>query len=709
MNQDVTQDVEHVTVMLEKAPNEQGFGIAISGGREGADQRGGDTSITISDVIRGSPADTLVNIGDVLIAINGTNVEDVEHGFALIKRRLFSYNNVKRESIPKLNMSVSSTPNFRINDRISCEREHLSRQKENEFLGFQQENHKKCKTGDRDDGICDNYQEISFSLDKGKSGFGLYLGNMIFVKDKVTGTSAENSGIQVGDINGVPVECCRSTDEVLDLIKKSGKILNLGVLRPNTCWLPRPLALKTSYFTSTTPSNIKKKSHRRISSDLKTVSVKPAVDDVKKSKKDKNATKEKRLMDELNDNITSRSIVTSEVGVPYQPSRSISPVTRIKKGQSLNRFDYQKIPSIKENPRFRERKSSRMTETKDTRTVKIINSGEHLGVQLIGGNKSGIFISALMDNSPAALSGLRIGDQIVMVNDVDFRHVTREEAVIVLLSLKNGPPNNPRELTLRKGELLIVRDTMFGGTIGSWSAAKVSINAEPGESGVIPNKARAEQSAVKSKLQERKNKEIKRRLRSGKNHAINSRDDDSLEIPAYERVARRIEFRNAAVNMVYGQNEDKIDKKEIKNINRYGVRFERKYPMHIDGNNIIFLKAIIHVLDQPVDKIYMELMNVDHNVIDSYILHEPNYASGCTSNSESCTEDDDMESNGEKKENNNNIELSLSAVLKIPSDNQGGLTESPSTKVSVYVPSGMKKQKIQLFFVDQRELHSLDL
>ncbi|KII62254.1 Tight junction protein ZO-2 [Thelohanellus kitauei] len=84
------QKYEHITVMLEKGLNEKSFGIAISGGSDSAVIRGGDPSIVVSDVIPGSPADSLVkygliriSVGDIIIAINGENVENVEHEIAV--------------------------------------------------------------------------------------------------------------------------------------------------------------------------------------------------------------------------------------------------------------------------------------------------------------------------------------------------------------------------------------------------------------------------------------------------------------------------------------------------------------------------------------------------------------------------------------------------------------------------------------------------
>ncbi|KAF0992064.1 hypothetical protein HZS_3877, partial [Henneguya salminicola] len=960
MDEEDAKNFELITVVLEKASTDSGFGIAISGGREGASQRGGDTGILVSDVVAGSPADTLLNLGDILIAINGTNVENVEHGFAvdllrsmkktvylLLKRRRNSVQKNKRESMQNINLTVPSYANYRANDRLNVEQD----------ASDQDSHYGSVENIQTDCGTTDNYKELTLCLSKNKKGFGLYLGNIVFIKDKVDGTSAAESNLKIGDIvstiNDTPIECCRSTDEVLSLIKKSGKKLKLGIIRPNLRWLPSPLAEKTAYYTKAETS---KNLRRTASSSDRLTPAKKFETREHLSKNIKTPT-----TNELDRSVRCQSIGPTEDFPQLQRSQSISPTRPIKKGYSTNRFEANNVKA-QQRPTYRERKISKVQDTydteqiipiindvhrkhynrprssstsvalRDTRAIKIMNVGEHMGVQLIGGNKSGIFVSAVMENSPADLAGLRIGDQIIIVNDIDFRHVTREEAVIVLLSMKNEPvimncinkipsnkaityiflayervkyqqgdefyirvnfnylkPNNPRELILRKGELLIIRDTMYGGTIGSWSGVKISLSCEPGESGVVPNKARAEQLALKFKAEEQKNKEMKRRLRPRRQSMLNTRseyqsqdkldstsfNEEMIQIPAYQKVVKKIadfkrpviligdasdlyrdylktqlpyefdyavsknndykksdknlsvklynirkiissgkhclldiscegiemlhhiniapivilirlvdkkmanEFRTAVVNMVYGRNQDCIDKKESRRINKYGLNFYKKHST--------YLNAIVEILDQPVDQVYIELLDIirarqndeifvsadeqiDENIINSFILKETNYSSGISSNSESCTEDeeslysrngddkvfkinkyessttstsqkynnknnyDTSENNDDKgriidikykedknnsnlrsnlssytttsssattynkqtnsknytdsKEQRKNIELSLNAVLRIPADTQGGLTESSSTKVSVYVPPG---------------------
>lgn len=116
---------------------------------------------------------------------------------------------------------------------------------------------------------------------------------------------------------------------------------------------------------------------------------------------------------------------------------------------------------------------------KDTKVISFRKEGS-LGIQIQGGNKTGIFVAAVRESNPAHRQGLRRGDQVLMVsngyqmcmyllhsslisgvlfvclfvcfikytvklktketlsyqaNDIDFKDITREEAVLLLLSL----------------------------------------------------------------------------------------------------------------------------------------------------------------------------------------------------------------------------------------------------------------------------------
>ncbi|XP_056610275.1 protein scribble homolog isoform X4 [Triplophysa dalaica] len=78
--------------------------------------------------------------------------------------------------------------------------------------------------------------------------------------------------------------------------------------------------------------------------------------------------------------------------------------------------------------------------------VTLVKAGGPLGLSIVGGsdhashpfgiNEPGVFISKVIPNGLASLSGLRVGDRILEVNSIDLRHATHQEAVKSLLANK---------------------------------------------------------------------------------------------------------------------------------------------------------------------------------------------------------------------------------------------------------------------------------
>ncbi|CAM9412210.1 unnamed protein product [Lampetra fluviatilis] len=77
---------EQHTVTLNKAPG-FGFGIAISGGKDNPHFQSGETSIVISDVLKGGPAEGMLHENDRVVTVNGKHMENVEHAFAVQQLR----------------------------------------------------------------------------------------------------------------------------------------------------------------------------------------------------------------------------------------------------------------------------------------------------------------------------------------------------------------------------------------------------------------------------------------------------------------------------------------------------------------------------------------------------------------------------------------------------------------------------------------------
>ncbi|XP_026735632.1 tight junction protein ZO-1-like isoform X9 [Trichoplusia ni] len=214
-----------------------------------------------------------------------------------------------------------------------------------------------------------------------------------------------------------------------------------------------------------------------------------------------------------------------------------------------------------------------------------------VGLRLCGGNRSGVFVSGVQPTSPAALQGLQPADKILkfcaleQVNDMEMKGVTREEAVLFLLSLQDridlivqhAPDDynavasgqmpgdsfhikthfhytepTDGEMSFRCGDVFHVVDTLHNGTVGAWQVYRIGRNNQEVQKGTIPNKARAEElataqfNATKKEMSGndgkhnffRRRRSTHRRSKSlGKEHWDEVVLSDSIsKFPAYERV-----------------------------------------------------------------------------------------------------------------------------------------------------------------------------
>uniref|UniRef100_A0A672LFS5 Tight junction protein ZO-2-like n=1 Tax=Sinocyclocheilus grahami TaxID=75366 RepID=A0A672LFS5_SINGR len=231
--------------------------------------------------------------------------------------------------------------------------------------------------------------------------------------------------------------------------------------------------------------------------------------------------------------------------------------------------------------------------------------GDSVGLRLAGGNDVGIFIAGIQEDSPAEIEGLRTGDQIVKVNNMDFRGMVREDAVLYLLEipkgedvtilaqskpdvykdiLASGRGDNffirthfeyekelPQSLTFSRGEVFKVVDTLYDGKLGNWLAIRMDQDNQLLEKGIIPNKSRAEQmanvqNAQKGATNDRGDFWRLRGQRAAKKKDLRkSREDLSAtpvttRFPGYERVVlREAGFRRPVV--IFGPISDAANEK----------------------------------------------------------------------------------------------------------------------------------------------------
>lgn len=239
--------------------------------------------------------------------------------------------------------------------------------------------------------------------------------------------------------------------------------------------------------------------------------------------------------------------------------------------------------------------SSRRHQYDDERTKKSIEpryisfqKEGSVGIRLTGGNETGIFVTAVQPGSPASLQGLQLGDKILKVNDMDMQGVTREEAVLFLLSLQERidlivqyckeeydiavatqrgdsfhikthfhcDTPTKGEMSFKAGDVFRVVDTLHNGVVGSWQVLRIGRSHQEMQRGVIPNKSRAEElataqfNATKKEMNASESRTSFFRRRRSSNHRRSkslSREnwDDVVfsdaisKFPAYERVVLR--------------------------------------------------------------------------------------------------------------------------------------------------------------------------
>uniref|UniRef100_A0A674CE34 Tight junction protein 2a (zona occludens 2) n=1 Tax=Salmo trutta TaxID=8032 RepID=A0A674CE34_SALTR len=231
--------------------------------------------------------------------------------------------------------------------------------------------------------------------------------------------------------------------------------------------------------------------------------------------------------------------------------------------------------------------------------------GESVGLRLAGGNDVGIFIAGIQEDSPAEQEGLHTGDQIMKVNNMDFRGMVREDAVLYLLEIPKGDDVTilaqskpdvykdilasgrgdsffirthfeyekevPQSLPFSRGEIFNVTDTLYDGKLGNWLAIRTDKDNQLLEKGIIPNKSRAEQmsnvqNALRGTANDRGDFWRLRGQRAAKKKDLRKSREDLTATPvttrfsAYERVVlREAGFRRPVV--VFGPIADAVNEK----------------------------------------------------------------------------------------------------------------------------------------------------
>ncbi|XP_023725943.1 tight junction protein ZO-1 isoform X4 [Cryptotermes secundus] len=566
----IVWEYHHVT--LTRVPG-YGFGIAVSGGRDNPHFTSGDPAIAISDVLKAGPAEGKLQVNDRIISANGVSLENVEYATAV---------QVLRDS--------GNTVLLVVRRRVVLP-------------------------------ACPEPQTLKLSLTKSKKkdDFGLVLGCKIYVREVATnratldGVGGKDSGgtLQEGDIllkiNNHTTEGL-SLKEARKLIEASKEKLNLVIRREhkpgnNVESTALPKDSHGNYLDGLSGPNY---SSQNLYVQPPTRSGHPTHQHNLVEDKSNLVPRGRSRGPLLEVSLSQLDRPATPVGLPHHHAHSHSH-SRSRSGlddaaPSLGPPDPLGSPPRPPPPRPEDYYSSSGSRRQlyeedpllqrskqpmpDPRFITFQKEGS-VGIRLTGGNEVGIFVTAVQPGSPASLQGLQPGDKILKVNDMDMKGVTREEAVLFLLSLQdqidlivqyrkdeyeqivasqrgdsfhikahfNYDQPNKGEMSFRKGDVFHVVDTLHNGVVGSWQVFRIGRNNHEVQKGIIPNKSRAEElataqfNATKKELtaSESRGSFFRRRRGSHRRSKSLSRDhwddvvfaDSISKFPAYERVVLR--------------------------------------------------------------------------------------------------------------------------------------------------------------------------
>lgn len=420
--------------------------------------------------------------------------------------------------------------------------------------------------------------------------YGLRLGSQLFIKEMTSSGLANRDGnLQEGDIilkiNGTVTENL-SLSDAGKLIEKSRGRLQLVVQRDRRHVLIRipPLADSDSEiddiseiesYRSYSPQEDRRSHHSDLSSH----------------------SSNERLRDKPREDPPSRLAKMGAMPTPFRaPDRVATPPLPAQREEPRSETPpaVTVAPRSHAPPKVPLKPSIEDQDIYGPNTMMVrFKKGDSVGMRLAGGNDVGIFIAGVQEDSAADQEGLQTGDQIMKVNNMDFRGMVREDAVLYLLEIPKGEDvtilaqskpevyedilesgrgdsfyirthfeyekETPQSLPFSRGEIFKVTDTLFDGKLGNWLAIRNDKDNQLLEKGVIPNKSRAEQmsnvqNAQKSAGNDRGDFWRLRGQRAAKKKDLRkSREDLSAapvatRFPAYERVVlREAGFRRPVV------------------------------------------------------------------------------------------------------------------------------------------------------------------
>uniref|UniRef100_A0A672KWB3 Tight junction protein ZO-2-like n=1 Tax=Sinocyclocheilus grahami TaxID=75366 RepID=A0A672KWB3_SINGR len=628
----------------EMSDSKMGFGIAVSGGRDNPNVETGETSIIVSDVLPGGPADGLLFENDRVMQVNTITMDNVPHSFAVQSLRkcgkvakivsIFQVD-LYESYYPEDNRSVHSDPDSdypRGNGGLGYprEREH-DRSLDKSRIDYLEPDYRSQDYDSRQDWSRGRNTERSPSSDsgyrrdgsrgrtlergsspepryhrqhsRGRGGGGSPAGS--YGRDQGYDTRRydtrsddkmirSHSKDRLQDCSPSPSrERDRGRDRYNDEPLEPPVNVMLVKNRPNEEY---GLRLGSQIFIKEmTSTGLAAKDGNLQEGDIilkinGTVTENLSLSDAGKLI-EKSRGRLQLVVQRDHRQILVR--IPALADSDSEPDGNVSAFSCFRMKLILDHYFIQCAAAIKTTPKILLRPSPEDEAIYGHNTVMVsFQKGESVGLRLAGGNDVGIFIAGVQEGSPAEEEGLRVGDQIMKVNNVDFRGIVREEAVLFLLEIPRGEvvtllaqnktevyedilvsgrgdsffirthfeyeKELPHCLAFSRGEIFKVVDTLYDGKLGNWLAIRLGKDSQLLEKGIIPSKSRAEQMANvqnthKGSGSDRADFWRLRGQRAAKKKDVRkSREESSAAVstrfPAYERVVlREAGFRRPVV------------------------------------------------------------------------------------------------------------------------------------------------------------------
>ncbi|XP_072593195.1 tight junction protein 1 isoform X13 [Vulpes vulpes] len=473
---------EQHTVTLHRAPG-FGFGIAISGGRDNPHFQSGETSIVISDVLKGGPAEGQLQENDRVAMVNGVSMDNVEHAFAVQQLRKSGKNakiTIRRKKKVQIPVSRPDPEPVSENEDSYDEEVHdprssrgglVSRRSEKSWARDRSASRERSLSPRSDRRSVASSQppkptKVTLVKSRKNEEYGLRLASHIFVKEiSQDSLAARDGNIQEGDvvlkINGTVTENMSLTD-AKTLIERSKGKLKMVVQRDERATLLNVPDLSDSIHSANAserddiseiqslasdhsgrshdrpPRHSRSRSpdqrsepsdHSRHSPQQPSSGSLRSREEERISKPGAVSTPVKHADDHTHKTVEEVVVERNEKQAPSLPEPK--PVYA-QVGQPDVDLPVSPSDGVLPNSTHEDgilRPSMKLVK---------FRKGDSVGLRLAGGNDVGIFVAGVLEDSPAAKEGLEEGDQILRVNNVDFTNIIREEAVLFLLDLPKG-------------------------------------------------------------------------------------------------------------------------------------------------------------------------------------------------------------------------------------------------------------------------------